>query len=28
MWTVAALYFVVHGGGAISLDRLLAGRAF
>jgi putative oxidoreductase len=28
MWTVAALYFVVHGGGAISLDRLLVGREF
>jgi putative oxidoreductase len=23
MWTVAAFYFVVHGGGRISLDRLL-----
>jgi putative oxidoreductase len=23
MWTVAALYFLVHGGGAYSLDRLL-----
>jgi putative oxidoreductase len=28
MWTVAALYFVVHGGGAISLDHLLIGREF
>jgi putative oxidoreductase len=28
MWTVAALYFVVYGGGAISLDRLLIGREF
>jgi putative oxidoreductase len=28
MWTVAALYFLVHGGGAISLDRLLIGREF
>ncbi len=27
MWTIAALYFLVHGGGAISLDRLI-GRAF
>ena len=26
MWTVAALYFLVHGGGAISLDHLLIGR--
>jgi putative oxidoreductase len=23
MWTVAAFYFLVHGGGAISLDRLI-----
>jgi len=23
MWTIATLYFVVHGGGAYSLDRLL-----
>jgi putative oxidoreductase len=23
MWTIAALYFLVHGGGAYSLDRLL-----
>ena len=28
MWTVAALYFLVHGGGAISLDHLLVGREF
>jgi len=28
MWTVAALYFVVRGGGAISLDHLLLGREF
>jgi putative oxidoreductase len=28
MWTVAALYFVFHGGGAISLDHLVFGRAF
>jgi putative oxidoreductase len=27
MWTIAALYFVVHGGGTISLDHLI-GRAF
>jgi len=26
MWTLAALYFLIHGGGAISLDRLLIGR--
>jgi hypothetical protein len=24
MWTVAALYFLVHGGGAISVDHLLS----
>ena len=24
MWTLAALYFLVHGGGSISLDHLLA----
>jgi putative oxidoreductase len=23
MWTIAAIYFLVHGGGAYSLDRLL-----
>ena len=28
MWTVAALYFLIHGGGAISLDHLLLGREF
>jgi putative oxidoreductase len=28
MWTVAALYFLVHGGGVYSLDHLLIGRAF
>jgi putative oxidoreductase len=28
MWTVAALYFLVHGGGAISADHLLIGREF
>ena len=28
MWTVGALYFLVHGGGPISLDHLLIGRAF
>jgi len=27
LWTIAALYFLVHGGGTISLDHLL-GRAF
>jgi putative oxidoreductase len=27
MWTIAALYFLVHGGGLISLDHWL-GRAF
>jgi putative oxidoreductase len=27
MWTVAVLYFLVHGGGIISLDHLI-GRAF
>ena len=27
MWTIAACYFLVHGGGIISLDRLI-GRAF
>ena len=26
MWTIAALYFLVHGGGRISLDHLI-GRA-
>jgi putative oxidoreductase len=28
MWTVAALYFLVNGGGAISLDHLLIGHEF
>jgi putative oxidoreductase len=28
MWTVAALYFLVHGGGMYSLDRLIIGREF
>jgi putative oxidoreductase len=28
MWTIAALYFLVHGGGAYSLDRLIIGREF
>jgi putative oxidoreductase len=28
MWTVAAAYFLVHGGGLISLDHLVVGRAF
>jgi putative oxidoreductase len=28
MWTVAALYFLVRGGGPISVDHLLIGRAF
>ena len=28
MWTLAALYFLVHGGGPISLDHLLIGRQF
>ncbi len=28
MWTIAALYFVVHGGGVYSLDRVLIGREF
>jgi putative oxidoreductase len=28
MWTIAALYFLVHGGGAYSLDRLLLGWEF
>ncbi len=27
MWTIATFYFLVHGGGTISLDHLL-GRAF
>jgi putative oxidoreductase len=28
MWTVAVLYFLVHGGGPISVDHLLIGREF
>jgi putative oxidoreductase len=28
MWTVAALYFLVHGGGFYSLDHLLIGWEF
>jgi putative oxidoreductase len=28
LWGVAALYFLVHGGGVYSLDHLLIGRAF
>ena len=28
MWTLATLFFLIHGGGAISLDRLLIGREF
>ena len=28
MWTVAAFYFLVHGGGSISLDHLLIRREF
>jgi putative oxidoreductase len=28
MWTIAVLYFLVHGGGAVSLDHLLIGREF
>jgi putative oxidoreductase len=28
MWTVAALFFLVHGGGAISVDHLVIGREF
>jgi len=26
MWTIAVLYFLVHGGGVYSLDHLLFGR--
>ena len=26
MWTVLVLYFLIHGGGVISLDHLLIGR--
>jgi putative oxidoreductase len=28
MWTLAALFVLVHGGGAYSLDRLIIGREF
>jgi putative oxidoreductase len=28
MWTVAAFYFLVHGGGVYSLDHVLIGREF
>ena len=28
MWTIAALYFLVHGGGTYSLDHLMLGREF
>jgi putative oxidoreductase len=28
MWTVAAIYFLVHGGGVYSLDHWLLGREF
>jgi putative oxidoreductase len=28
LWTVAALYFLVRGGGVISIDHLLIGREF
>jgi len=28
MWTLAAFYFLVHGGGTISVDHLLIGREF
>src|SRR5581483_5488854 len=28
LWTIAAFYFLIHGGGAWSLDRLLIGREF
>ena len=28
MWAVGVLYFLVHGGGPLSLDHLLLGRAF
>jgi putative oxidoreductase len=28
MWTIAALYFLVHGGGAYSFDNLIIGREF
>jgi putative oxidoreductase len=28
MWTLGVLFFLVHGGGAISLDHLVIGREF
>jgi hypothetical protein len=28
LWTVAAFYFLVRGGGAISVDHLVIGREF
>ena len=28
MWTLVALYFLVHGGGAYSLDHLVIRREF
>jgi putative oxidoreductase len=28
MWTIAVVYFLVHGGGPYSLDHLLVGREF
>ena len=28
MWTIAALYFLVHGGGTYSLDHLIIGHEF
>lgn len=28
MWTVAAFYFLIHGGGVYSLDRLVMGHEF
>lgn len=28
MWTIAAFYFLIHGGGVISLDHFLIGREF
>jgi putative oxidoreductase len=28
LWTVAAFFFLVHGGGVISIDHLVVGREF
>jgi len=28
LWTIAALYFLVKGGGAYSLDSFVIGREF